>query len=115
MHFYGALILFVTVSAACGLTCYQCQGKGCTDTVTCPASSGLDRCTSIEVNGVVTKSCMKSADCVAAIPTPCCSTDLCNGATPAASSSTDLFTGATPAASSILLLMASSAIVTLFL
>uniref|UniRef100_A0AAQ4PVU2 UPAR/Ly6 domain-containing protein n=1 Tax=Gasterosteus aculeatus aculeatus TaxID=481459 RepID=A0AAQ4PVU2_GASAC len=112
MHFYGALILFVTVSAACGLTCHQCEGKGCNN-VTC--SPGFDRCNIIEVDGVVTKSCMKSADCVAAIPTPCCSTDLCNGATPAASSSTDLFTGATPAASSILLLMASSAIVTLFL
>ncbi|XP_077943265.1 uncharacterized protein LOC120831081 isoform X1 [Gasterosteus aculeatus] len=99
MHFYGALILFVTVSAACGLTCYQCEGKGCTDTFTCPASSGLDRCSSIEVNGLVTKSCMNSALCVA--PITCCSTDLCNGAT--------------PAASSILLLMASSAIVTLFL
>nr|XP_040052150.1 lymphocyte antigen 6C2-like isoform X2 [Gasterosteus aculeatus aculeatus] len=99
MHFYGALILFVTVSAACGLTCYQCVGKGCTDTFTCPASSGLDRCSSIDVNGVVTKSCTSSALCVAL--TTCCSTDLCNGAT--------------PAASSILLLMASSAIVTLFL
>nr|XP_040025041.1 lymphocyte antigen 6G-like [Gasterosteus aculeatus aculeatus] len=99
MHFYGALILFVTVSAACGLTCYSCEGKGCTNTTTCP--SGLDHCNIKEVNGVVTKSCMNSALCVAPIPTPCCSTDLCNGAT--------------PAASSILLLMASSAIVTLFL
>nr|XP_040025043.1 ly-6/neurotoxin-like protein 1 [Gasterosteus aculeatus aculeatus] len=97
MHFYGALILFVTVSAACGLTCYQCVGKGCTNKVACP--SGLDRCSSIEENGVVTKSCTSSALCVAL--TTCCSTDLCNGAT--------------PAASSILLLMASSAIVTLFL
>nr|XP_040052153.1 CD59 glycoprotein-like [Gasterosteus aculeatus aculeatus] len=96
MHFYGALILFVTVSAACGLTCHQCEGKGCNN-VTC--SPGFDRCNIIEVDGLVTKNCMKSADCVAQIT--CCSTDLCNGAT--------------PAASSILLLMASSAIVTLFL
>nr|XP_040052146.1 ly-6/neurotoxin-like protein 1 isoform X1 [Gasterosteus aculeatus aculeatus] len=92
MHFYGALILFVTVSAACGLTCHSCDGKGCTNNVTCP--SNMDRCSSIEVNGVVTKSCMRRERCVAAIPTPCCSTDLCNGAT--------------HAASSILLLMASS-------
>nr|XP_040052147.1 ly-6/neurotoxin-like protein 1 isoform X2 [Gasterosteus aculeatus aculeatus] len=97
MHFYGALILFVTVSAACGLTCHSCDGKGCTNNVTCP--SNMDRCSSIEVNGLVAKSCMSSALCVA--PITCCSTDLCNGAT--------------PAASSILLLMASSAIVTLFL
>nr|XP_040051345.1 lymphocyte antigen 6C2-like [Gasterosteus aculeatus aculeatus] len=110
MHFYGALILFVTVSAACGLTCYSCDGKGCNN-VTC--SPGLDRCSSIRHNALVTKTCSNSAACVA--PTTCCSTDLCNGATPAASSSTDLFTGATHAASSILLLMASSAIVTLFL
>ncbi|XP_040052153.2 uncharacterized protein LOC120831081 isoform X2 [Gasterosteus aculeatus] len=97
MHFYGALILFVTVSAACGLTCYQCVGKDCTNTTTCP--SGLDYCSITGDDGVVTKSCMSIADCFA--PKPCCSTDLCNGAT--------------PAASSILLLMASSAIVTLFL
>nr|XP_040052151.1 lymphocyte antigen 6G-like [Gasterosteus aculeatus aculeatus]XP_040052152.1 lymphocyte antigen 6G-like [Gasterosteus aculeatus aculeatus] len=97
MHFYGALILFVTVSAACGLTCYQCLGKGCTNEVTCFPDG--DRCTSIDVNGLVTKSCMNSGACVP--PITCCSTDLCNGAT--------------PAASSILLLMASSAIVTLFL
>ncbi|XP_037338899.2 ly-6/neurotoxin-like protein 1 [Pungitius pungitius] len=97
MHFYGALILFVTLSAACGLTCYQCEGKDCSDEATCPF--GLDRCASTEVYSVVTKSCMSSSLCVA--PITCCSTDLCNGAT--------------SAASSILLLMASSAIVTLFL
>ncbi|KAL6113951.1 uncharacterized protein ACO6RY_04835 [Pungitius sinensis] len=96
MHFYGALILFVTLSAACGLTCYQCVGKDCTDKATC--SIELDRCSSTEVYSVVTKSCMSSKLCVA--PMTCCSTDLCNGAT---------------SASSILLLMASSAIITLFL
>ncbi|XP_077943264.1 uncharacterized protein LOC144386346 [Gasterosteus aculeatus] len=109
MHFYGALILFVTVSAACGLTCYQCEVKGCTNNVTCP--SGFDRCHITGDDGHVEKSCMKSEDCLP--PKTCCCTDLCNGA--AASSSTDLCNAATPAASSILLLMASSAIVTLFL
>uniref|UniRef100_A0AAQ4RP41 UPAR/Ly6 domain-containing protein n=1 Tax=Gasterosteus aculeatus aculeatus TaxID=481459 RepID=A0AAQ4RP41_GASAC len=97
--FKTVVCLLCLSCTACGLTCYSCEGKGCTNTTTCP--SGLDHCNIKEVNGVVTKSCMNSALCVAPIPTPCCSTDLCNGAT--------------PAASSILLLMASSAIVTLFL
>ncbi|KAM8886779.1 uncharacterized protein AB9W97_013697 [Spinachia spinachia] len=99
MHFYGALILVVTLSAACGLTCYQCIVKDCTDKSTCPASAGLDPCSSINVYGIFTKGCSTRELCVA--PITCCSTNLCNGAT--------------PAASSVLLLMASLAIVTLFL
>ncbi|XP_062418667.1 three-finger toxin 3FTx-1-like [Pungitius pungitius] len=96
MHFYGAVILFVTLSAACGLICYQCVGEDCTNTVTCPFRQ--DKCSSTNIFGLVTKKC-SSILCVAS--ELCCSTDLCNGAT--------------SAASSILLLMASSAIVTLFL
>ncbi|XP_056275968.1 lymphocyte antigen 6G-like [Pseudoliparis swirei] len=97
MHLYGALILFVTVSAACGLSCYNCIGKGCTDKITCP--SGFDRCATVTVKDFVTKSCMISNLCVDLIK--CCSTDLCNSAIP---------TG-----SSVLLLLASSAIITVFL
>ncbi|XP_078107209.1 lymphocyte antigen 6C2-like [Sander vitreus] len=97
MQFYGALILFMTLSAACGLTCYQCQGKTCTDKVTC--HPGLDRCSSIDLNGVITKSCMATIGCIS--PIKCCEGDLCNSAVP---------TG-----SSVLLLLVSSAIITLFL
>ncbi|KAK9522968.1 hypothetical protein VZT92_019402 [Zoarces viviparus] len=97
MHFYGALILLVTVSAACGLECYSCAGKTCSEKLTCPAV--LDRCSTIDVNGAIVKSCSSSVECVDTMK--CCNTDLCNSATP---------TG-----SSILLLLASSAIITLFL
>ncbi|KAK9522961.1 hypothetical protein VZT92_019396 [Zoarces viviparus] len=97
MHFYGALILLVTVSAACGLECYSCEGKTCSEKLTCPV--GIDRCSTIDVNGAIVKSCSSSVECVDTMK--CCNTDLCNSATP---------TG-----SSILLLLASSAIITLFL
>ncbi|KAM6944618.1 long neurotoxin LNTX-2 homolog [Lycodopsis pacificus] len=97
MHFYGALILFVTVSAACGLKCYKCEGKTCTANLTCPDDK--DHCFTKEVNDVITKGCARNVSCVE--PVKCCSTDLCNSATP---------TG-----SSVLLLLASSAIITLFL
>ncbi|XP_056273989.1 lymphocyte antigen 6D [Pseudoliparis swirei] len=97
MHLYGALILFVTVSAACGLSCYVCAGKTCTLKRTCP--TGYDRCSTFTVKDVVTKTCMNSKTCVK--PMKCCSTDLCNSAIP---------TG-----SSVLLLLASSAIITVFL
>ncbi|XP_054466564.1 lymphocyte antigen 6C2-like [Anoplopoma fimbria] len=97
MHFYGALILLVTVSAACGLRCYSCVGEHCTDTMTCPTN--FDRCASVNVNGLFTKSCMSSIVCID--PIKCCSTDLCNSAIP---------TGP-----SVLLLLVSSAIISLFL
>ncbi|XP_054482746.1 three-finger toxin MALT0070C-like [Anoplopoma fimbria] len=96
MHFYGALILLVTVSAACGLRCYTCVGEHCTDTMTCPTN--FDRCASVNMNGLFTKSCMSSIYVLA--PLKCCSTDLCNSAIP---------TGP-----SVLLLLVSSAIISLF-
>ncbi|XP_074495482.1 lymphocyte antigen 6B-like [Sebastes fasciatus] len=101
MQFYGALILFMTLSAACALRCYQCQGATCTDKVTCPniPLAPLDRCATTAVNGVITKTCMNSNLCHD--PIKCCSTDLCNSAVP---------TG-----SSVLLLLVSSAIITVFL
>ncbi|XP_059194214.1 lymphocyte antigen 6D-like [Centropristis striata] len=98
MQFYGALVLLITLSAACGLKCYSCTGKGCTNSVDCPPL--FDRCSSIEVNGVVTKSCMSSIAC-GDTPLSCCQTDLCNSA---------ISTG-----SSVLLMMVSSALITLFL
>ncbi|XP_037633076.1 lymphocyte antigen 6G-like [Sebastes umbrosus] len=101
MQFYGALILLMTLSAACALKCYSCKGETCTGNVTCPINSvsPLDRCASFEDDGVITKSCMNSNACVDHIK--CCSTDLCNSAVP---------TG-----SSVLLLLVSSAIITVFL
>ncbi|XP_049907877.1 lymphocyte antigen 6G-like [Epinephelus moara] len=97
MKFYGALILFMTLSAAWGLRCYICVGKPCKDTTTCPAN--MDRCTSFVLDGVVYKGCTNKASCVS--PIKCCDTDLCNSAVP---------TG-----SSVLLLLVSSGIITLFL
>ncbi|XP_034398568.1 lymphocyte antigen 6G-like [Cyclopterus lumpus] len=97
MHLYGALILFVTLSAACGLSCYSCIGQTCNDQITCPA--GFDRCSTLLVNDIMTKSCMNNKLCVD--PIQCCTSNLCNSAMP---------TG-----SSVLLLLASSAIITLFL
>ncbi|XP_031161229.1 lymphocyte antigen 6B-like isoform X3 [Sander lucioperca] len=97
MQFYGALILLMTLSVACGLTCYQCQGKTCTNKLTCPPF--FDRCSSTVLDGVIIKSCMATTTCIG--PIKCCEGDLCNSAVP---------TG-----SSVLLLLASSAIITLFL
>ncbi|XP_030594133.1 prostate stem cell antigen-like [Archocentrus centrarchus] len=86
MQLYGALILCVTLSAACGLKCYTCTGtdpKSCTNTESCPALA--DRCYSVtlEANGVtmVSKGCLTSALCVS--PVSCCEGDLCNSAIPA--------------------------------
>uniref|UniRef100_A0A3Q2Q1G9 UPAR/Ly6 domain-containing protein n=1 Tax=Fundulus heteroclitus TaxID=8078 RepID=A0A3Q2Q1G9_FUNHE len=101
MKLYGALIFLLTVSAACGLRCYSCtvaDPKSCTDTETCIAF--LDRCYSLkpEVN-VVSKGCMASQLCIA--PITCCEGDLCNGAVP---------TGP-----GVILLLLSSALITLFI
>ncbi|XP_024131722.1 prostate stem cell antigen [Oryzias melastigma] len=73
------LILFLTLSAACGLRCYSCtavKSKSCTDTEACPAL--LNRCYSLKVDGVdiVTKGCQTSLMCVD--PISCCEGDLCN-------------------------------------
>ncbi|XP_074525518.1 lymphocyte antigen 6G-like [Halichoeres trimaculatus] len=102
MKAYGALILFVTLSAAYGLRCYTCTAadpKSCTGTSTCAAI--FDRCYTLEVNAltVVTKGCQNSAACIGAFS--CCEGDLCNSAVP---------TGP-----GVLLLLVSSAIVALFL
>ncbi|CAG09244.1 unnamed protein product [Tetraodon nigroviridis] len=96
MRTYSIVILLVTLSAACGLKCYACVGDTCT-TQECP--SPTDQCTTIDVNGLVTKSCLASDLCVS--PIKCCSTDLCNSAG---------FTG-----SSVLLLLGSAAITSVFL
>ncbi|XP_036954683.1 three-finger toxin MALT0070C-like [Acanthopagrus latus] len=100
MQLYGVLVLMVTMSAACGLRCYTCADtniKACTDILDCPA--GNERCSSVEVDGVITKACLNSGACVG--PAKCCDTDLCNGAI--------------PAGSSVLLLLVSSAITSVFL
>ncbi|KAM7018068.1 uncharacterized protein LKV04_001631 [Tautogolabrus adspersus] len=102
MKLYGALILFVTLSTACGLRCFTCtaaEPRSCTDTKSC--SVIFDRCFSLKIDGydVVTKGCQNSLACVGAVS--CCEGDLCNSAVP---------TG-----SSVLLLLVSSAVITLFL
>ncbi|KAI9537045.1 hypothetical protein NQZ68_029173 [Dissostichus eleginoides] len=98
MHFYGALILFMTLSAAYGLKCHTCVASiGCSAVMTCP--SGANRCASTEFWGFKSKSCMPSEACVE--PIKCCFYDLCNSAMPAGSSP--------------LLLLLSSAIITVFL
>ncbi|XP_071339364.1 lymphocyte antigen 6G-like [Trachinotus anak] len=100
MQLYGALILFVMLSTACGLTCYTCATtahESCTTVSACPVLT--DRCFSVEVAGLFTKGCQNSALCVG--PLNCCEGDLCNSAIP---------TGP-----SVILLLVSSAIITLFL
>ncbi|XP_049907036.1 lymphocyte antigen 6D-like [Epinephelus moara] len=97
MQWFGALILFVTLSAAFGLKCHICQGETCTNPQTCPPTA--DRCAITKVNNAVAKTCTISGGCAGA--TQCCETDLCNSAIP---------TG-----SSVLLLLVSSSIITLFL
>ncbi|KAM7391367.1 hypothetical protein PAMP_022063 [Pampus punctatissimus] len=100
MQFYGALILFLTLATACGLKCYNCgpnDPKSCQTVVSCPAE--LDRCSSVEMNGMMLRSCILKAACVD--PISCCDKDLCNNAIP---------TGP-----SIILMLVSSAIITIFL
>uniref|UniRef100_A0A3B4WSZ7 UPAR/Ly6 domain-containing protein n=1 Tax=Seriola lalandi dorsalis TaxID=1841481 RepID=A0A3B4WSZ7_SERLL len=84
----------------CGLRCYTCtvaDPKSCTDTKSCPVI--FNRCFSLKVDGLVTKGCKNRFLCL--IPNSCCETDLCNSAIP---------TGP-----SVVLLLVSSAIITLFL
>ncbi|XP_062274414.1 lymphocyte antigen 6G-like [Scomber scombrus] len=100
MQLYGALILFLTLSTASGLKCYTCvttEPKSCNNTMTCPA--GLDRCSSVNVKGLTTKTCLHSIACIG--PITCCDKDLCNSAIPTGPSG--------------ILLLVSSAIITLFL
>ncbi|KAL7391202.1 hypothetical protein ABVT39_005962 [Epinephelus coioides] len=150
MQWFGALILFVTLSAAFGLRCHSCSGKSCTGPIDCPPN--FDRCATAEVNGEVVKSCMLKSICVG--PIKCCEGDLCNsdqtstkppaptstppgptstppgptskapvttpkppGPTPKPPVPTSKPTGSSniPTGSSVLLLLASSGIITLFL
>ncbi|XP_049435269.1 lymphocyte antigen 6D-like [Epinephelus fuscoguttatus] len=117
MQWFGALILFVTLSAAFGLRCHSCSGKSCTGPIDCPPN--FDRCATAEVNGQVVKSCMTKSNCVN--PIKCCEGDLCNGSpagpTPKPPGPTSKPTGSSniPTGSSVLLLLASSGIITLFL
>ncbi|XP_030594099.1 lymphocyte antigen 6G-like isoform X1 [Archocentrus centrarchus] len=83
MQLYGALILCVTLSAACGLMCYSCTAadpKSCTDTTSCAVA--FNHCYSLRVDGInaVTKGCLTSLACVS--PVSCCEGDLCNSAIP---------------------------------
>lgn len=102
MKSYGALILFMILSTACGLRCYTCtvaDPKSCTDTKSCPVL--FNRCFSLRVDGLdaVTKGCQNNIACIGAMS--CCEGNLCNSAVP---------TGP-----GVLLLLVSSAIVTLLL
>ncbi|XP_049908049.1 CD59B glycoprotein-like [Epinephelus moara] len=117
MQWFGALILFMTLSAALGLRCHSCPGKSCKFPIDCPPN--FDRCATAEVNGEVVKSCMLKNNCVG--PIKCCEGDLCNGSpagptskppgpTSKPNGSSNIATG-----SSVLLLLVSSGIITLFL
>uniref|UniRef100_A0A3Q3WHT6 UPAR/Ly6 domain-containing protein n=1 Tax=Mola mola TaxID=94237 RepID=A0A3Q3WHT6_MOLML len=86
-------LLYITLS--CGLRCYTCTAtdpKSCTDTKSCPVI--FNRC-----YNMVTKGCQTSLACIEAMA--CCKGSLCNSAK--------------PTVCSVLLLLVSSAIVTLFL
>ncbi|XP_022048017.1 lymphocyte antigen 6G-like [Acanthochromis polyacanthus] len=102
MKIYGALIVFMTLSAACGLRCYTCTAadpRSCIDTKSCPVI--FNRCFSLRLDGynMVTKGCQTSVACVGAMA--CCEGDLCNSVMP---------TGP-----SVFLLLVSSAILVIFL
>uniref|UniRef100_A0AAZ1XXG0 UPAR/Ly6 domain-containing protein n=1 Tax=Oreochromis aureus TaxID=47969 RepID=A0AAZ1XXG0_OREAU len=100
MKLLGALILVLSLSTACGLQCYICglsDPHSCTDVLSCP--TGMDKCFSLTVSGTVSKGCINSALCVS--PMSCCEGNLCNSAIPSGPSA--------------MLLLVSSAIITVFL
>ncbi|XP_029019218.1 lymphocyte antigen 6G-like [Betta splendens] len=101
MQLRGVLtVLVMSLCTAHGLKCYQCVNtdpKSCTNIITC--SAGVDRCSSVSLNGFLTKTCMNSNLCVG--PISCCEGDLCNGAIPTGPSA--------------VLLLVSSAIITVFI
>ncbi|XP_037830462.1 prostate stem cell antigen-like [Kryptolebias marmoratus] len=79
MQFYGALILLMTLSAACSLRCYSCtatEAKSCTDTKSCAVI--FNKCYTLKVEGLnmVTKGCLNSLACLDRFS--CCEGDLCN-------------------------------------
>ncbi|XP_014914001.1 lymphocyte antigen 6G-like [Poecilia latipinna] len=84
MKLYGALIFFLTVSAACGLLCYTCinvKPESCTSIETC--DSGIKNCFSVKlpIVNTVTKGC-KISELPCNGLTTCCEGNLCNGAVP---------------------------------
>ncbi|XP_029916446.1 lymphocyte antigen 6H-like [Myripristis murdjan] len=102
MRLSGTLaVLLLTLSTAAGLRCYTCTAadpRSCTDSKSCPVV--FNRCFSMKIDGynMVTKGCQTSMLCVGAVD--CCEGDLCNSAS--------------HAGSSFILLMVSSAMITLF-
>uniref|UniRef100_A0A4W6C8P6 UPAR/Ly6 domain-containing protein n=1 Tax=Lates calcarifer TaxID=8187 RepID=A0A4W6C8P6_LATCA len=87
--------------AACGIRCYTCQTtnpKTCTDILNCTELS-LNRCFSLNVDGLITKGCINRGFCGGSMF--CCEGDLCNSAI--------------AIGPSVILLLVSSAIITLFL
>ncbi|KAM3611954.1 uncharacterized protein V6R79_026375 [Siganus canaliculatus] len=109
MQFYGALVLMVTLSAASGLRCYACPGPNqpCSDppVVTC-SDPKADRCSHVNNDGIIAKSCWFSDQCSGSID--CCKGDLCNGDGPAESS-------AVTTGSRVFFLLVSTSFITIFL
>nr|XP_046243835.1 lymphocyte antigen 6G-like [Scatophagus argus] len=101
MQLCTALILFMTLSTACGLRCYTCTAadpESCTDSNSCPVI--FNRCFTLRIDGydMVTKGCQTSIACHGAMA--CCEGNLCNRAI--------------PTSCSVLLLLVSSAIITFY-
>uniref|UniRef100_A0A3B3WIP0 UPAR/Ly6 domain-containing protein n=1 Tax=Poecilia mexicana TaxID=48701 RepID=A0A3B3WIP0_9TELE len=115
-----------------GLRCYTCvtsDPSACTNIETCP--DGFDRCASVKIPGLITKSCMPSAGCIS--PIKCCDKDLCNGAVPTGPVTKgckiselpcnglttccegNLCNGAVPTGPGVFLLLMSSALIMLFI
>ncbi|KAM4616968.1 lymphocyte antigen 6S-like [Polymixia lowei] len=104
MRWCGALaVLLMTLSTAFGLRCYTCTAAEpgtCLDIKTCPII--FNRCYTLKVDGyykMVSKGCQISMACGGAMS--CCDGDLCNSAK--------------HIGPSFILLVVSSAIITLFL